>query len=115
MTEDLSPEQTRAEPGAPAPSPMGQLIRYCLIGVTGASLDAVLFWLMTRAGVYYQLANFISVTCGIVNNFFLNAFFNFKTKNRLLRRFCSFYPPLSCSRVCCIQRRRPRLSPSPQI
>lgn len=91
MTEDLSPEQTRAEPGAPAPSPMGQLIRYCLIGVTGASLDAVLFWLMTRAGVYYQLANFISVTCGIVNNFFLNAFFNFKTKNRLLRRFCSFY------------------------
>ena len=64
MTEDLSPEQTRAEPGAPAPSPMGQLIRYCLIGVTGASLDAVLFWLMTRAGVYYQLANFISVTCG---------------------------------------------------
>ncbi|MBO7725374.1 MAG: GtrA family protein [Thermoguttaceae bacterium] len=91
MTEDRITEQASAEPDAKASSPMGELIRYCLIGVTGASLDAVLFWLMTRAGVYYQIANFISVTCGIVNNFFLNAFFNFKTKNRLLRRFCSFY------------------------
>ena len=79
------------EAAAASPSPLAELVRYCLIGVTGATLDAVLFWLMTRAGVYYQIANFVSVTCGIVNNFFLNAFFNFKTKNRLFRRFCSFY------------------------
>lgn len=72
-------------------SGFGELVRYCLIGVTGATLDAVLFWLLTKSGVHYQIANFISVTCGIVNNFFLNAFLNFKTKNRLFRRFCSFY------------------------
>ncbi len=88
MTEDPSFDRIS---GAKASSPLGELVRYCLIGVTGASLDAILFWLMTRSGIYYQAANFISVTCGIVNNFFLNAFFNFKTKNRLLRRFCSFY------------------------
>ena len=88
MTENASFKRTA---DANASSPMGELIRYCLIGATGASLDALLFWLMTRAGIYYQVANFISVTCGIVNNFFLNAFFNFKTKNRLVRRFCSFY------------------------
>ncbi len=89
---DLKTEKTAAgQTGEKPSSPWGELVRYCVIGVTGASLDAVLFYLMTRAGIHYQIANFISVSCGIINNFFLNAYFNFKTKNRLLRRFCCFY------------------------
>ena len=85
-----------AESGTPSDTTphsaaLAELVRYCVIGVSGATLDAVLFYMLTRIGIHYQIANLISVSCGIVNNFFLNAFFNFKTKNRLFFRFCSFY------------------------
>ena len=50
------------------------LIKYCIIGCSGAGLDFLLYSLL-----------------GIVNNFFLNALLNFKTKDHLLLRLCSFY------------------------
>ena len=57
----------------------------------GASLDFLIFWVLTnRAGFHYQLSNFIGVVFGITNNFFLNAYFNFKTTDRLFVRFASF-------------------------
>lgn len=69
-----------------------ELIVYCAIGCTGATLDFVMYALLTNfAGLHYQLANFMSVSFGIVNNFFLNRQFNFKTKDRTLARLCSFY------------------------
>jgi putative flippase GtrA len=37
------------------------------------------------------VANPISMSVGIINNFFLNAFFNFRETDRLLSRFLSFY------------------------
>lgn len=68
------------------------LIRYCLIGVTGVSLDFIIFFLLTtKCGIYYQFTNVLSVSCGIANNFILNAFFNFKVKNNLRKRFLIFY------------------------
>ncbi|MGI5831842.1 MAG: GtrA family protein [Thermoguttaceae bacterium] len=91
MTRKKNAESEETKKTPEASSPLGELFRYGLIGVTGATLDAVLFYLLTRAGVHYQVANLLSVSCGIINNFFLNAFFNFKTKNRLVRRFCCFY------------------------
>lgn len=69
-----------------------QLILYGMIGCSGAGLDFVVFWLLTgRAGVHYQLANLVSVTFGITNNFFLNAFFNFRTTDRMLSRSLCFF------------------------
>ena len=69
-----------------------QLIVYCIIGCTGATLDFVVYALLTgRVGMHYQLANFLSVSMGIINNFFWNCYFNFKTKDRILRRLVSFY------------------------
>ena len=69
-----------------------ELIIYCMIGCTGAGLDFIIYtFLMNCVGLHYQLANFISVSFGIVNNFFLNCKYNFKTKDKLLVRFCSFY------------------------
>lgn len=62
-----------------------------MIGCVGASFDFIVFWLLTnRVGIYYQLSNFIGVLFGITNNFFLNAFLNFKTTDRLFVRFASF-------------------------
>ena len=69
-----------------------ELILYCLIGCTGATLDFVIYAALTKgAGLHYQLANFISISFGIVNNFFWNYFFNFKTHDHLLARLASFY------------------------
>lgn len=68
------------------------LVVYCSIGLTGALIDMTLFVLLTRKlGLYYQLANAISVTAGITNNFFWNARINFRTTDRILVRFISFY------------------------
>ena len=69
-----------------------ELIVYCMIGCAGAGLDFVVYaFLTSHAGMYYQLANFLSVSFGIVNNFFWNYFFNFKTRDRMLIRLGSFY------------------------
>ena len=69
-----------------------QLIVYCIIGCTGATLDFVVYALLTEClGFHYQLANFISVSFGIINNFYWNCYFNFNTKDMILKRLVSFY------------------------
>ena len=68
------------------------LILYCIIGCAGASLDFCLFTCLTIYGhLHYQIANIISISSGIILNFFLNYYFNFKIKNKLLLRLLSFY------------------------
>ena len=72
--------------------PYRELVVYCMIGCTGASIDFVVYAVLTSClGVHYQLANFLSVSFGIVNNFFWNYFFNFKMKDHILIRLGSFY------------------------
>jgi putative flippase GtrA len=67
-------------------------VNYSLIWCTWVILDFCVYYiLVNKFYVNYQLANFISISCGIINNFFLNLFFNFKTKNRFVLRFISFY------------------------
>ena len=58
------------------PSSVG---RYALIGISGVTLDTVLFIVLTRAGVVPLLATTISTLAGIGNNYLLNAKFNFGT------------------------------------
>ena len=69
-----------------------ELIVYCMIGVTGATLDFIIYAVLTtRFEVHYQVANALSVSFGIVNNFFLNYYFNFKVREHMLRRLLMFY------------------------
>ena len=69
-----------------------QLVLYCAIGATGATLDFLGYAILTRVvGFHYQLANVLSVSFGFINNFFWNCYFNFKTKDKVLRRLASFY------------------------
>ena len=69
-----------------------ELIVYCIIGCTGAMLDLGIYVVLTRGlNLHYQFANFWGVTLGIVNNFFLNYFFNFKAKDRMFVRLVCFY------------------------
>ncbi|MCD4817147.1 MAG: GtrA family protein [Candidatus Cloacimonetes bacterium] len=66
-------------------------IKYSCIGLSGALLDFILFNLLIKYfDLNYQYANIISVCAGITNNYFLNAFFNFRVKSKLLKRYFSF-------------------------
>ncbi len=65
---------------------------YITIGFTGLTLDLISFILMVRfLHVSEYVANPISMSVGIINNFFLNAYFNFKQTDKLLARLASFY------------------------
>jgi len=69
-----------------------ELIKYCIIGCSGALLDFIVYTILIKAfGMNYLLANALSVTAGITNNFFLNAYLNFKVTDKLFKRFISFY------------------------
>lgn len=69
-----------------------QFFIYALIGASGALLDYLAFLVMMQfLPIHYLFINFISTTMGIANNFFLNARFNFKIRDNMLRRFVSFY------------------------
>lgn len=69
-----------------------ELIGYCLIGGSGVIVDFSVFTLFQAVfGLHYQGANFISFSVANLSNFLLNAFLNFKVKDRLLVRFFGFY------------------------
>lgn len=68
------------------------LVRYAAIGALGVCLDYGLFVvLFNLVGLHEQVANAISTTAGIVNNFVLNTLFNFRRRDRVLVRFVRFY------------------------
>jgi len=69
-----------------------QLVKYAIIGSTGVAWDFICFTVLMHVLSWpYLLANAISVSLGITNNFFLNALYNFRTRDRLLWRFVRFY------------------------
>lgn len=82
---------TRTDP-QPQQQARGSLVRYAAIGAVGVCLDYGLFVvLFDLVGLHEQIANALSTTAGIVNNFALNALLNFRRRDRLLARFLRFY------------------------
>lgn len=67
------------------------LILYGIIGSFAAALDFAVFTLLAKyLGVYYLIANCISVLVGITTSFILNRSYNFKVKDKVKRRFAIF-------------------------
>ncbi|MBR6981700.1 MAG: GtrA family protein [Prevotella sp.] len=67
------------------------LILYGIIGSFTASLDFLVFTLLTRSlGVNYLVANCISVLVGITTSFYLNRTYNFKVSDKTAQRFSIF-------------------------
>lgn len=68
-----------------------QFILYCLIGAAGVSLDfGVYSALVGLLALQYQIANVIGYASGTVLSFFLNARYNFRTRDWWTLRFFSF-------------------------
>lgn len=68
-----------------------QLIKYVLIGILGLVVDFGTYWILTDININVEIANMISSTCGIINNFFWNSYANFKVHDKLLLRFLSYF------------------------
>lgn len=67
------------------------LILYGLIGGFTSSLDFAVFTFLTKYfGLFYIIANCISVLVGISTSFVLNRSYNFKVKNKTGLRFTIF-------------------------
>ncbi len=68
-----------------------QFILYCVIGAGGVTLDFLVYALLVKTAVLeYQAANVAGYTSGTLLSFFLNAHFNFKTRDRVALRLFSF-------------------------
>jgi len=68
-----------------------QFVVYCLIGASGAILDFLVYSLLVKeTQLHYEIANAIGYASGTVLSFFLNAHFNFKTRDALSLRFLLF-------------------------
>lgn len=67
------------------------LILYGIIGSFTAALDFATFYCLNQfVGLYYLIANCVSVLVGISTSFFLNRSYNFKVKDKPIRRFLTF-------------------------
>lgn len=68
------------------------LILYGIIGAFCAGLDFVIYSLLCHFDIMpYLWANVISIHCGIFCSFILNRGYNFRVKDKVLKRFLSFY------------------------
>ena len=68
-----------------------ELILYGIIGCLTSSLDFLVYTaLVSWIGLYYIVANCISVLVGISTSFVLNRKYNFKVKDKTGRRFLVF-------------------------
>lgn len=69
-----------------------QLVKYGLIGVLGLVVDFGIYAILTiLIKINPEIANFISSSCGLINNFFWNSYTNFKVKDHMIRRFIEYY------------------------
>lgn len=68
-----------------------QLVKYVLIGILGLVVDFGIYTILTSLKINVELANIISSTCGIINNFFWNSYTNFKVHDKLWLRFISYF------------------------
>lgn len=69
-----------------------QLVKYGLIGILGLVVDFSVYALLTMLlKMNPELANFISSSCGLINNFFWNSYTNFKVNDHMLKRFIEYY------------------------
>ena len=66
------------------------LFLYGIIGCFSSSLDFLIYTVLVHIGLYYLIANCISVLAGITTSFTLNRQYNFKVKDSTMRRFSIF-------------------------
>ena len=69
-----------------------QFLLYCIIGLSGTTLDFGVYSLLLKTGLLeYQAANVIGYASGTMLSFILNARFNFRVTDRIAQRLVCFF------------------------
>lgn len=69
-----------------------EAVKYAIVGVTGIIVEWITFFIFRDfIGIYFQVAQVLSMICGTTNNFFLNRKFTFKATDRVWFRAASFF------------------------
>ena len=69
-----------------------RFLKYGIVGALGLIVDMGIFYLLHKMlGMNYIVANIISSSLAVIHNFILNSHFTFKVKDKLIKRFVSFY------------------------
>lgn len=69
---------------------IGQLARFCVVGLTNTLLTLAVFLLLTRAGMASPAASAIGFCAGAANGFFLNRTWTFRTERRDARMIARY-------------------------
>lgn len=65
---------------------------YALIGIEGVVVEMAAFWfVLYPLGQDKLVANVAGWLLSNIHNFVLNAFFNFKTRDQLIKRFATYF------------------------
>lgn len=59
-----------------------QFIRFLIVGMSGTIIDFGLLFFLKSLGIYTLLANTISYSCGLINNFYWNGKWTFQSGRR---------------------------------
>lgn len=73
------------------PKTIKQFVAYAAIGFSGLFWEVLIIYVMRdMLSINTYIANTVGMLVGMLNNFFLNAIFNFKSTDRLLARFVPY-------------------------
>ena len=69
-----------------------QAIKYSLVGVLNTLFTLVIIWIMTKnIGCSEALSNFVGYFVGLINSFFLNRMWTFKSKGNIFGGAVKFF------------------------
>ncbi len=69
-----------------------QFLLYCVIGMSGTTLDFSIYSVLIKNRLLdYQMANAIGYGSGTLLSFVLNAWFNFRVRDRITQRLLCFF------------------------
>jgi UDP-galactopyranose mutase len=87
---NLAEEILNRPPQKAKPDVIRQIFWYGVIGSFSAGLDSLIFYFLRSLDWNLYAANFIGINLGIMCSFSLNALFNFKMTDKLLKRAAGF-------------------------
>jgi putative flippase GtrA len=69
-----------------------QFLLYCIIGMSGTTLDCGVYFVLLWTGLLkYQAANVAGYASGTLLSFILNTRYNFRISDRIVRRLACFF------------------------
>lgn len=62
---------------------VAQFVRFCVVGIGNTVADLGLFWLLSRAGAPYLMAQVLSYSAGVLNSYLLNRTWTFRVTGKI--------------------------------